>query len=151
MLAGAVVAVGLQRPLVIVPVAILSHFILDILPHFGVHKHDPIKRNKHPLFQFILIIDVTLAAAMLWFLPAILEGAVSRWVLLIGMVFAFLPDVTWAYRFLRELGARRSLPYPQSWLTRFHDKIQWGERTWGVFVEILFFGVMGVTLGILAI
>jgi hypothetical protein len=148
MLAGAVVAVGLQHPLLIAPIAVLSHFVLDGLPHFGVHRHDHAKRNRHPLFQYMLAVDIALAVAMVLLLPSILSGAVSAWVLLIGMGFAFLPDVTWIYRFFTLPKNRKA--ENESWISIFHEKIQWGERTWGVFVEIVFFGLMGVVLGILA-
>jgi hypothetical protein len=71
MLAGAVVAVGLQHPLLIAPIAVLSHFVLDGLPHFGVHRHDHAKRNRHPLFQYMLAVDIALAVAMVLLLPSI--------------------------------------------------------------------------------
>jgi hypothetical protein len=150
MLTGAVVAVGLQHPLLIAPIAVASHFLLDVLPHFGVHHGDHAKRNKHPLFQYMLIIDVALSIALLALLPSILRGAISWWVLILGMAFAFLPDVAWLYRFFYELGKKKRKPYEESRLSRFHDKIQWGERSWGVFVEIIFFAGMGVLLGALA-
>jgi hypothetical protein len=149
MLTGAVVAVGLHHPLLIAPVAIASHFLLDVLPHFGVHHDDPIKRNKHPLFQFMVVVDVALSAALLALLPFILKGIISWWVLLLGMIFAFLPDVIWLTRFVHEIRYKRKYE-EETWFSRFHHKIQWGERSWGVFVEIVFFGSMGVLLGALA-
>lgn len=148
MLTGAVVAVGLQHPLLIAPVAVASHFLLDALPHFGVHKNDIAKRNKHPLFHYMLIVDVALAVTLLALLPGILSGVISGWVLIFGMILAFIPDAVWVYQHIYE--AKLKKEYTMKRLTKFHDKIQWGERTWGVFVEILFFGAMGTCLGVLA-
>jgi hypothetical protein len=151
MLFGAVLAVGVQKPLLIAPLAVISHFVLDILPHFGVHRHNSTKRNKHPLFQYVVIIDILLTAALLVLLPSILGGAVSWWVLLIGMVFAFLPDAIWIYRFFYEARHKKKHRSERlAWFHRFHAKIQWGERSWGVFIELVWFGAMGVWLGVLA-
>jgi hypothetical protein len=148
MLAGAVVAVGLQRPLLIAPLAFASHFLLDILPHFGVHHGDSARRNKHPLFQYMVVIDILLTITLLVMLPSILQGAVSWWVLLLGMVLAFIPDLTWIYHFFYSFWSEKKLEISR--LTRFHEKIQWGERPWGVAVELVWFGSMGVLLGVLA-
>lgn len=149
MLTGAVVAVGIQHPLLIAPIAVASHFLLDALPHFGVHRDDPIQRNRHPLFQYMLVIDIALSAALLALLPFVLKGVISGWVLLLGMTLAFLPDVIWTYRFVHELRYKRKYQY-ETWFSKFHHKIQWGERPWGVFIEIIFFGGMGLLLGMLA-
>lgn len=147
MLAGAVVAVSIQHPLLIAPVAIVSHFVLDALPHFGVHRDDSAKRNKHPLFQYILAVDIALTIAMMALLPSVMRGAVSGWVLLLGMTFAFLPDVVWVQHFF---GGLRNKQLQLSRISRFHGKIQWGERSWGVAIEVVFFGALAVLLGTLA-
>jgi hypothetical protein len=147
MLAGAVVATGIQQPLLIVPLAVASHFLLDMLPHFGIHEDDHAKRNKHPLFYYVLIVDITLVVSLLALLPFILKGAVSAWVLLLGMVLAWLPDAVWIRHFLHS---RRGHKLAQSWVTKLHDKIQWFERPPGIVVEILWFLGMGITLGLLA-
>jgi hypothetical protein len=149
MLAGAVVAVGIQHPLLIAPIAILSHFVLDAMPHFGVHTHDAAKRNQHPLFRFMLVVDIAMTVALLLLLPSVLQGMVSHWVLIWGMCLAFLPDVVWVYHFFH--GLRHSYqPKKKNWVSRFHSRIQWGERSWGVFIEIVFFAAMGVLLGAMA-
>ena len=147
MLAGAVVATGVQQPLLIVPLALISHFVLDMVPHFGVHENDHAKRNKHPLFHFILAVDIAMAAALLVMLPSILSGAIDRWVLLLGMVLAWIPDAVWIRHFVHS---RRGQELAKGWLTTFHEKIQWFERPPGIVVEILWFVAMGTALGLLA-
>lgn len=149
MLTGAVLAVSVQRLWLMAPMAIISHFVLDVLPHFGVHKDDTAKRNKHPLFQYIVFVDVALAISLLVLLPSILSGAVSTGVLLFGMLLAYSPDLIWVHRFMHEI-RKKTVQYKPSWLTKFHHEIQWGERTWGVAVELVFFAGMGVWLGVLS-
>lgn len=149
MLTGAVVAVGLQHPLLVAPVAVVSHFLLDAMPHFGIHKDDAAKRNKHPLFQYILIIDTFLAISLLLLLPNILSGVISSWLLIGGMILAFIPDAVWMYQAFYE--KKFSQEFKIKGLTKVHDKIQWGERPWGIFVELIFFGFMGVCLEAIAV
>lgn len=148
MLAGAVVATGVQQPLLIVPLAFASHFLLDIVPHFGVHEDDHAKRNKHPLFRYVVAIDVTLVAALLASLPFVLKGAISGWALLLGMVLAWIPDAVWIRHFVRSHRGRPALGHSR--LSKFHEKIQWFERPPGIVIEILWFFGMGVALGFLA-
>ena len=148
MLAGAVVATGVQQPLLIVPLALISHFVLDMVPHFGIHENDHAKRNKHPLFHFVLAIDIAMVVALLVLLPSILSGAIDRWVLLLGMVLAWIPDAVWIRHFIHS---RRGHELTKGWLTKFHEKIQWFERPPGIVVEILWFVTMGTLLGLLAV
>lgn len=151
MLAGAVVAVGVQNPFLIVPLAVASHFLLDVLPHFGIRTVDAAVPDKHPLFRYIVIIDIALAITLLTLLPSILKGAVSWWVLWIGMGCAFLPDFIWVYRFAYEaIHKKQHTEGRFAKVHRFHAKIQWGERPWGFIIEIAWFGAMGVLLGLLA-
>lgn len=148
MLAGAVVATALQQPLIVFPVALLSHFALDALPHFGIYEHDPHARNRHPLFHYVVAIDVALLLSLLVLLPSVLRGEVSRWVLLGGMVLAWIPDAVWIGEFLQMRKvkdyARRNV------FVRFHQYIQWFEKPWGLVTEVVWFGAMAVLLGTLA-
>ncbi|MET1033051.1 MAG: hypothetical protein ABWX94_00965 [Candidatus Saccharimonadales bacterium] len=147
MLAGAVVATGVQQPLLIVPLAFASHFLLDMLPHFGVHEQDHSKRNKHPLFRYILVIDIALVVSLLAILPFVLKGAISGWALLLGMVLAWIPDAVWVHHFIHRHKGRI---IPHGWLSKFHEKIQWFERPPGIIIELVWFFGMGITLGFLA-
>lgn len=147
MLAGAVVATGVQQPLLIIPFAVFSHFILDMLPHFGIHEEDHTKRNKHPLFHFVLAIDLALVATLLALLPFVLKGAIAPWVLLLGMVMAWIPDAVWIRHFLHS---RRGRLLTRGLISRFHEKIQWFERPVGIVIELIWFLGMGILLGILA-
>jgi hypothetical protein len=148
MLAGAAVALSVQRPLLIVPLAFGSHFVMDALPHFGVDESDgPAQRDSNPLFQYIVLIDIVLTASLLIALPIILRAGVSRWVLSLGMVCAWIPDAVWVYWFMHRFMKQRN--HRHNWFTWFHHKLQF-ERTWGIFAEIIWFGAMGVLLGVLA-
>lgn len=148
MLAGAVLATTLHNPLLVFPTAVVSHFLLDVLPHFGIKEEEHVQRNSHPLFRYILIIDITLLIALMALLPAILKAGVSRWVLMSGMFLAWAPDLVWVRSFFSEL--RHKTHFPQySWFSRLHQRIQWFEKPWGIVTEVVWFGMMATLLGVL--
>lgn len=148
MLAGAVVATAIQQPWLVFPAVIVSHFMLDVMPHFGIGEHDPVLRNKHPLFRFILIIDIALTITLLVILPFILRGVISWWVLCLGMFLAWAPDLMWIREFAK-IARTKSNPL-RNGFERFHQWIQWFEKPWGIVTEVLCFGVMATLLGALA-
>lgn len=149
MLTGAVIAVGLQRPLLVFPAAFISHFVLDILPHFGVHHKNNAERDAHPLFKSVLIIDVVLVMIMLLVVPLVFHQAVNWWIVFAGMLIAWLPDAVWLRHFWHDRkGVMRTEPV---WLTRFHQKIQWFEKPHGLILEVVWLGAMGLWLRALII
>jgi len=149
MLAGAVVAAAIQQPWLVFPTVIASHFVLDIIPHFGVREHNPRLRNKHPLFRFVLMIDVGLTVALLALLPFILKGIVSWWVLLLGMFLAWAPDLMWVREFSKMAKTKKDYLRTSSF-EKFHQWIQWFEKPWGIVTEVVWFGAMAVLLGAMA-
>jgi len=138
MLTGAVIAAAVREPLLVVPLAVLSHFILDAFPHFGVAESDTKERNNHPLFRAVLTLDLLVLFAALILVPIIFSGHVAWWVLLLGMVSAYIPDVVWLAHFYHDKKGHTRKPPMR--LTRFHQKIQWFERPPGIVTEIIWFG-----------
>lgn len=149
MMAGAVVATAVHNPLLVFPAVIASHFVIDVLPHFGVHEDAPAERNKHPLFRYVISIDILLTICLLLLLPSILRGAVSWWVLVTGMFLAWAPDLVWVREFFKILKTKTDHER-RHWSTRLHQKIQWFEKPLGLVTEIVWFGAMAVLLGLLA-
>ena len=136
MLTGAVIAATVQQPWLVVPLAFLSHFVLDVFPHFGVEESDTAARNSHPLFKLVLSIDLIILSLALIIIPITMSGhGVRWWVLLLGMLAAWVPDVVWIDHLYRDLrGHTRKPPHR---LTRFHQKIQWFERPPGLITELI--------------
>jgi hypothetical protein len=148
MLVGAAVAVGIRQPLLVVPVAMATHFILDLLPHFGILESDTPERNSHPLFRVVLVLDIVLAIVGLVLFPFILSGVISWWIVLLGMLAAWLPDVVWVSHFIHDKrGHIRKEPIK---LTQFHQKIQWFEKPVGLIIEIIWMGGMSTYLFLVA-
>ncbi len=129
---GALIAAVVDKPVLALPLAFLSHFMLDALPHLGAD-------TRGRKFQYTLAFDVIMASS---FLLSIVLLQPPGWLLLLaGAIVAMLPDVVWAPYYFLELQGKRQPTDPLDPFSQFHSRIQWGERPWGYLVEILWFAV----------
>jgi hypothetical protein len=130
--AGAVIVALIDKPLIALPLAFASHFVLDALPHFGWKERDQ-------KFLYILAADMGFAASILISI-AFLQLPQWPW-LIAGGIVASSPDLMWLYYLVYELKGQKKKLGP---FAAFHSKIQWGERTWGILLEIpwLFAGLI---------
>jgi len=131
---GALLATNFHNPAVALPLAIVTHFVLDALPHFGKEPHTTKK------YMVILCSDIIVASSFLGFL---IVTQPNNWLLMIACaVMCAAPDLMWFPRFWKEIHGKVSHK-PMDMITRFHKKIQWGERPWGIYIELLwFFGIV---------
>lgn len=121
MLTGTAIAVALREPLLVAPLALMSHFILDAIPHFD-----------HPLYQYgsryftlIMAADGVVSVGTVTLVMLALPHLAG--VIALGALFAIMPDFLWLYYYTHGR--------PQWWFFRFHTKIQWYERPPGILVE----------------
>lgn len=132
-LTGATIAALVPQPVLAIIAAFASHFVLDVLPHFGL-KLDAEERDRHRVFRLVLLIDVVLTLLAFIFLPLLLQDHVS-WLLVVAcMAMAYSPDAIWVYRFYQA--ARLGAYAPHGRFSLFHHKIQWGESPRGMIVEV---------------
>jgi hypothetical protein len=134
-LTGAVIATVVGSPAIAIPVAFASHFVLDAIPHFGIHEDDVLKRNGHWLFRGVIITDTTLTIAALAIVPVVLRSAVSGWFVLAAMVAALIPDLLWIPHFIHEV--RHNVVRARNKFMTLHQRIQWSETPWGLLIELL--------------
>jgi hypothetical protein len=125
-LTGALIGGVVHKPLIALPLALISHFLLDILPHYGDTRHDRL------IFKRVLIADSILSfVSLVW----ILLSGLSHAILMIACaVVAASPDMFWLPYFVAELKGQIK---PLGWFSRIAKKIQWGERPWGMAVEVM--------------
>lgn len=141
---GALIAVGVQRPLLAIPLAFASHFVVDAIPHYGYGDIAFEHRDQQNNFLQKQFGDAFFTLALAFSVPYLLTDhqspAVTSWC----MFAAYFPDMIWGYQFAK---AQRSGRYrPRGWFSRFHKWVQWCERPWGIYVEAIWFAL--VTLGI---
>lgn len=136
---GALIGTVIGKPWLAFPVAFLSHFLLDALPHFGTEAPNVLARNADPLFRRVLTGDVILSVVTLTLL---VYG--RRWVPLLCGLVAYAPDVAWLYRgyFENKTGVHKQ----RNWFNEFHRRIQRYEKRWGIYVEATFFIGVGAVI-----
>lgn len=142
---GSVIALSINQPLLALPLAFASHFLLDALPHFG----EPYEKHADgSIFWIMLAIDFVLfwsfAVFLLINIPSI------GFVAFLGAAAASCPDVVWAYRFIVKEKLGKISPPKMNRFNKFHAAIQWGERPWGWIFELVWLiGISYVFLGLL--
>jgi hypothetical protein len=130
-LAGGLIAVTVKQPVLVIPLAVASHFVLDALPHQGYNRGGYATSLKHKTTYVVEGASVIVTALLF-------TTGVFGWNLAtLAGVLAILPDAEWPYRyFLYERKGKRP---PETFITRFHRNIQWCERPWGWVFELALF------------
>jgi hypothetical protein len=118
----------------VLPIALVSHFALDMLPHYG----EPTLEARGTRFKTVLAVDIVMLMLLTWLVT--MTAGQYLWLVLASMFVAMLPDSVWIYRYWRE-HKEGELPMKNP-ITYFHAKIQWGERYWGWIIEIGWFVAM---------
>lgn len=126
-MAGVIVAATVPAPLVPIA-ALISHFVMDALPHFGSSEtFKPYNRPFKWLLFFDAIVCFLVLAGGIWLFPD------KWWFVIIGTFFATLPDFLWL------------LQGKVSWMKKyftFAKRIQWSETPDGWTYEIAYFVLM---------
>lgn len=133
-LVGSTIAVSIKQPLLALPLAFVSHFVLDALPHFGYSRAGYGTALKRKMTYVELPLDV-LGIIIVLFTFHLSEILITSCALL-----AVLPDFEWPYRYF--FFERKGNTPPSTFLTAFHRRIQWCERPWGLYIEVLFFAAV---------
>jgi len=132
-LTGTIIGLTVREPAIALPLAVVSHFICDIIPHYSSDL--PVKKwLKSQLFKNLLYADALLCFALVLLLAS---RHPLHWQL--AAVCAFLaaaPDFLWLPRFISANSKRawRATPFD-----KFAEKIQWFQRPIGVVVEAVWF------------
>lgn len=139
-LTGALIGLTIHEPALAAPLAFLSHFACDAIPHYDPPGEGNQERLGSPRFIRELIISAFICLGIVACL------ALTRphdW--LLASVCAFLaasPDLFWMPRFIHRLRTGKDRP-PRGWFLHFHSWIQWrtGPDLW--WLETIWFVVFG--------
>lgn len=127
---GAIIGLTVQNPALAVVGALLSHFALDVTPHFGWPEPKD-KTLKSNVFRNYLIAEAVLCFTLVCVLFAVHPAA---WVLASACAFfAASPDLLSINQYVRRRAGREWKP---GWYSRFAGGIQWFERPIGAVVEV---------------
>lgn len=143
-LTGSIIGFSVGNPIAI-PIAFASHFVLDSLPHYGDRSRSEVEVHNSKEFKILLIVDAILCGLLVIILG--INGA-TDWQLAALCAFAGAsPDLFSVPRFKRSITEKKE--YVGNAFQRFHKKIQWGEKLWGKYVEIVWFIASVVILAII--
>jgi len=133
---GATVAAAINRPIIALPAALLSHFLVDMIPHWNYKvPGGPAGRIK------VMILDLIMSLSLLIVL-ALTVNAIP-WVVFFGGLLAISPDVMWLEFFLTgRTSIKGSSKRLVNRVRRFHLWIQLSETSWGILVEAVWFVLM---------
>lgn len=131
-LTGAAIGLISGQPEIALPLALVSHFVCDALPHYG--SREASRAIKSRLFRHYLVAEAGLCFLVVLFLTA---AQPPHWQLAAACAFvAASPDFLWVNRFRLEISGRRWRPNAFS---RFAQNIQWFQRPIGGLVEVVWF------------
>ncbi len=129
-LTGAVIGLTISEPIFAIALSVGSHYVLDVIPHFGVHKNDHLK----DWFRYVLYVDAALCFGLVILLMIVKP---KNWLLAIVCAFAAAaPDLLSINKFIK---GRQGKPWKAGPYVRFASKIQWFERPNGIYVEAVWF------------
>lgn len=132
-LSGALIGLVVTQPLIALPLAFVSHFVLDAIPHFGFDEHGGHLKVKKK-FHKVLYIDALLLTLLILFL--LVSGA--SWLVFACLFLAGSPDIIWAYRYVVKEKLGKAAPSPKNAFNRFHSHIQKSQTFKGLYVEVPF-------------
>lgn len=102
---GAAIAIKIGNPALALPLALASHFVLDLLPHWNPHLNREIKKYGRVTRRTTIIIIADVVASLVagfYIASTALPNRELFITVLLGAFFAVLPDVVEApYFFFR--------------------------------------------------
>ena len=129
-LTGAAIGLIVGQPILAIPLALVSHFILDAIPHFAFST-DGEKVLRTKLFRNYLIVEALLCFLIVCFLFA---SQPTNW--LLAAICAFVaasPDFLHINKYIKKV---RGQEWKQGWFSKFAVGIQWFQRPIGGVVEV---------------
>ncbi len=130
-LTGAIIGLTVAQPVSAMVLALLSHFVLDAIPHFKVNQPDE-KLLKTTWFRnylvaeavlcFLLVITIFVVHPTYWFVPAICA------------FLAAAPDLLSINKYLKT---RQGKMWQPGLYAKFAGGIQWFQRPIGAVVEVI--------------
>lgn len=126
---GVVIALAIHHPAIAVPLAFLSHFVLDALPHYGDDKRDGSDRFFRRFIIADAIAGVGLALFMMFLFPE------HKLLIALCGIFATIPDLMWLPNHIRQ--AKNLEEKPRNRIMQWHQHIQFEHPVWGIVAEII--------------
>ncbi len=126
---GVVIALAVHNPALALPLALLSHFVLDAFPHYGDKDVD----GTNKAFQRFILIDAVFGFAVATVMFALMPE--HRLLIALCAAMATVPDLMWLPNHIRQIKNQPSKPH--NLLMRWHSDIQFEHPVWGIAAEVV--------------
>jgi hypothetical protein len=124
-LTGAAIATVIKQPSLALPLAFLSHFVCDALPHFD----SGMEFGKKSMYVYLSSEFVVMLGLFMFIVG---QGVSNLPFLMAASILAMSPDLIWLYHGLnKNLEAKKHFGP----ITQIHEKIQWSATKWGIVPE----------------
>lgn len=131
---GVVIAIAVHNPALALPLALVSHFVLDAVPHYGDNRLD----GTNKAFRRFILIDAVAGFGIAGLMFALLPE--HRLLIAFCAAMATVPDLMWLPNHIRQT---KNLPSkPHNWLMRWHHNIQFEHPVWGTVAEAIWLVAM---------
>lgn len=139
---GAAVGAAVGNPVGGLLLGILSHHLLDLIPHWDVGSFyaptfDPPKLTRRDVL--IAAVDGLVAVGLLWFM-AVTFGGSQVWALVAGGVGGLLPDIWHHIPWWKS----RSRQITKRWFSlheRWHWTVAQSQMGWGLLTQVVAIGL----------
>ena len=138
-LTGATVAVLINRPEIALPAALVSHFLVDMIPHWNYRIPGNLKKK-----YIAMGLDLAMSVAMLVALVIFLKGSIL--LIIGGGLLGIAPDLMWLPYFITGKPSKMHKKTPLHLMRRFHLHIQWSETDRGLYLELVWFIIVAALL-----
>jgi len=101
-LVGITLAVKLGNPLIALPLSLISHFVVDLIPHWNPSLYTEMKKYGQPTKKttLIIIFDVLLSLSFgFWIASRFLPDYTKTVIILLAAFLAVFPDVIEGFYF----------------------------------------------------
>lgn len=133
-LAGSIIGLTVVNPVLAIALALASHFVMDMLPHFGYAGRGGYMEVLRHRLSYIVAVFTAITTVLV----IILLAANSKWFALLTGLVAASPDAVGIYNWLAyEKYGKQAKGLLRLVHVRFHRAIQWCERPWGVILEVV--------------
>jgi hypothetical protein len=126
---GTLVALTINEPVIALPIALASHFVMDYIPHYG---EDPKAARGSTAYNLRVVIDILASILLLLFFLNF--HPLHPGLIIACAIAATLPDFLWPIAlYIKHRG-------PLWAFFKFHKLLQHESRA-GIFVEIVWLAV----------
>ena len=130
---GALVAVAVKQPTLALPLALVTHFAIDAIPHWNY-------KLTGRLRKIVMRSDLILSLGLLITLALVLSG--PSWLVIACGLLCIAPDAMWLPEILHGKPPVIHKSTLVGHMRQLHRKVQWKEFAPGLYVEAVWFAVV---------